>query len=144
MLEGIAYPLWLSPATLLQHTYTHACTHGRMATHRNVHACQVTHTHTHVHTHRNICTLSSKQTCLLALNSICFFFFCQGAEKQRGASLMLLTAQQPVMRSLIMLWLECLRVCGLGCWHGLTDSHLPLSTMDTENPPLELKWFMRN
>ena len=32
-------------------------------------------------------------------------------------------------------------VCGSGCWHGSTESHLPLSTMDTELCRFEFKWF---
>lgn len=68
--------------------------------------------HTHTHTHRNMhaygvtCTLTKTFTLNLSnklvwpLNSI---FLDKGAEKQQGASLMLLTAQESLMRRLIML-----------------------------------------
>lgn len=58
-------------------------------THRNMHACEWSY---------NTHPLPNKL--VRPLNSI---FLDEGAEKQRGASLMLLTAQKSVMRRLIML-----------------------------------------
>ena len=78
----------------LSESHKWGCVHAH--THRNMHACKWSY-----HTH----PLPNKL--VRPLNSI---FLDEGAEKQRGASLMLLTAQKSVMRRLIMLWLERLGV----------------------------------
>lgn len=66
---------------------------------------------------------------LFPLNPV---FLAKGLRNSRETLWCCCKTQESVMRSLIMLWLECLCVCGSGCWHGSAESHLPLCTVDIE------------